>query len=173
MKILGDTRFQRTGKWRFTIGDRYYDITLCSLPYGFDEDLEKILPSPVPPRKPVYGPKGEKVFVKGSKTVQLTEPNEDDPKYLRKLAENRVHQGLWMIYNGLKCEPNWVWDHKPEDYPDNLSGFCEAIREELRKSEMPYGVMGDMLRAILEISGTPDEAIEEAEQDFLSGTSSD
>lgn len=175
MDIKGKTSFRKTGAHRLYLGGpkgEYLDVTICSLPFGFDDDMDKVLPEPEPPVRPVHGPKGEPIYKPGSKSILLTEPNIDDPAYKAKLKLNTNRRAVWMLYHGLACEEDWNWTAQRGDYED-VGKFCDALYDELKASEIPVGVAGGLMTAILELSGTPNESVEEAKQGFLSATQSE
>lgn len=171
MKLLGKDNFQRTGKFRFTVGTQGYCITICSLPYGFDNDMKKFFPEPRPPERPVHGPKGEPIYKPGSSSILLTEPDEKDPGHLIRMEHTDTMRGVWMIYHGLKFETDWEWEAKEQDFKTK-EDFCKALYEELKAANIPVGVMGSLVTAISELSSDAEEKIEEATKDFLSDTGS-
>ena len=73
-----------------------------------------------------------------------------------------------MLYHGLKLDTDWEWEAKEIDFKDKEE-FCKALYAELKAASFPLGVMGALATAIFELSGTPEEKIEEATKDFLSG----
>jgi hypothetical protein len=141
-------------------------VTINGLPFGFQERMERELPSPVAPRRPLKDSNGDPVYKNKRKKIVRTEPDEDDPKYKAAVRETTWLQLSWTIYHGTKNDAALRWDAAPDEF-DTHQKFYKAIADELEASDIGMGHVIRLSKEILRLSGLSDEQLEAAKESFL------
>ena len=140
-------------------------VTVCSLPFGFQEQMEEDLPSPVAPEIAKRDPHGNPVYKDKSRNIIDVVKNEEDPAYKKAAAAQNKRQAAWIIYHGTMSDKSIQWETAGTLSKEQ---FFEAIYGELKASGIGAGYIIQLQMAILEVSGMGKEQIEKARAAFLS-----
>jgi hypothetical protein len=145
-------------------------LKVTSLDVGFQSMLGRELPTPSPPMMPlkVEGNRTKRDHRGGAQMV----PNPNDPEYLKDKEEISHLQGVAAVYYSLEDDENVKWDTKREDFIVPGKGifkakeFYSAISKEFEKAKFQLGAFGGISDAAFEISGFPQERLEEMRSFF-------
>lgn len=150
------------------IGGDVYAFTLTPPPLNFYDMLEKIIPTPVPPRTFAKDAKGKLEKDENGRAIVIRD--EDDLKYREKLKEAQRLHNTALVYEVLKNDKAIEFDTKPAlDIPagkalPDAEFYKNILMELLQLIPMP------VFLKILETSGkmlsVSDEALKEAEESF-------
>lgn len=171
VRIGSRTDFTLTADFEFIPGDPPVLVTITALPFGFDETMENLLPSPVAPEKPIKDPVTNKYKVKPG-TVQLVMAvDEKDPEYLSATKRQTRRQCAFIIYYGLKEDKDWHWDTALKE--EEGAKFFEALYIELKVAKIGAGYIINLVQEIMKLSGVSDEQIDSVKMRFLANEASE
>jgi hypothetical protein len=162
VRIRGQKDFTLTAEIEFLPG---ITVRINALPFGFDEQMENLLPSPKAPEKPVKDVRTGKYKVKPGSVQLEMEVDEKDPDYLAATKSQTRRQCAFIIYYGTKEDKEWVWDSKKQE-SDGIP-FFDDIYEELKKAKIGAGYIIKLVSEIMKLSGVGEEQIEAVKMTFL------
>lgn len=164
MKIGDKKDFLETGTVELSPG---VSITICGLPFGFQEEMELELPSPKPPKVPKKDHMGNTVWKNKAARLAETYDDEDDPAYKEAVSIQTRRQVAWAIYHGTKEDPNISWDVDGKEIASKEE-FYQAIYDEIKASRIGAGRILSIQLAIFELSGVTEEQMARVKKAFLS-----
>lgn len=156
MKIAGLGSLERRAKVTLIGSDgESVDLIVTAVPLGFEVDLARDIPAPIPPSRTSAGPKG----------VTQTFDREDS-KFKAAEAEVSSLQLVAMIHCALRNEPKVTWTAQRSAFTEPVQ-FYRAIRDEMR--EMGFSILdwSAIAKALSSLSGQLEKKMEEAAQGFL------
>ncbi len=143
--------------------DNCIRFVFSAMPMGFEKDIEKIYPSPKPPRNPLLK-NNRAVRDKGTGEPVMFK-DFDNEQYREKDRICVKHQFTYYIYRSLENDPNVEFDAEPGE---DMDAFADAIYEELKQAGLTSGDFGEMVNSVTEVNNLKGKAIEEAMEGFLS-----
>ena len=156
-KIKGfeKARFKRTRQFPVTVvdGDEEHEVflTLSSLPFGFEREMEKELPLPIPPDKVVIDPKTRGV-VRNPNGVPMKEPDTKDEKYVAEEERVAGLRYMWIILRALENDDMLIVETDRDKYTDPFE-YYSAVQVEFLECGFPAGAIKELAEAALENSG--------------------
>lgn len=163
LKIGGREEFLETAQYEL-LPDVI--LTINSLPFGFDEMMERELPSPRPPKKPKTDGMGNPVYLDKAKKIMATAEDREDPDFVAKEKAQSRRQSAFMIYHGTKHDKQLEWDVDREGVKPEK--FYQAIYDELVNADIGAGRILGLVKAIMELSGMTKEKMDRVADTFLS-----
>jgi len=170
VRIGNRTDFTLTAEIEFLPGDPPVTVRINALPFGFDEKMEELLPSPVAPERPVKDSHG-KIKIKPQSTQVIMAVDEKDPAYVKATKEQTRRQCAFIIFNGTKTDISWHWDTSKKEEEGVV--FFDDLYQELKKAKIGAGYIINLVQEIMKISGVGDEAIDAVKMRFLANEASE
>lgn len=149
-------------------GQEPIKLAVTALPIGYLEDLDSLIPSPVP-RVVGWarsrGVSGSLLLNKAGKPVPVTD--ELSPAFkAAQAAANRL-QNILILTKGLEGAANVSFDAKPEDFKSTAE-YADAIRNEMIAFGLSVGDMAVLVQEILAVSNLTRKRLQEVQDAFLS-----
>lgn len=145
-------------------------VTVKPLPLGFHEELERKLPSPVPPIDGFVTDKnGEPIRDENGQPVPHR--NFHDVDYKQRSERISFLQTVIIARTALRDSENIDWDTEPEggkyDMPKDYEDYAADLAEEMRDA-LTYGQINAIIRKSEELGGLDEEAVDKAMRNFRS-----
>ncbi len=156
MKIAGLNSLERRTKVTL-IGSEGEAVNLIvtAVPLGFEVDVARDIPAPIPPSRTVSGPKG------------ITQTfDREDSKFKAAEADVSSLQLVAMIHSALRNDPKVTWAAQRAAFAEPIE-FYRAIREEMRTMGFSILDWNAIAKALSSLSGMLEKKMEEAAQGFL------
>lgn len=150
-------------------GGRDLQLTVTALPIGYDEELERGLPNPVPP---VRGPLRDE---RGSLLREAGRPvpfyDTFDPKYQAERRQAMRRRMTLMIREALRGDSQVQWETPEEKGGRSDADYADALYAEMRAFGFTEGDLAALIGAVVQASSlTEEELAKGREQFFRPGT---
>ena len=142
-------------------------VTINSLPVGYTDLIQKEIPKPIAPLKPVRDPKTKKFKIVPNTSPPEVElaPDTEDPEYVAAKEDHEGKTTAWFLFNGTRHDKLIKWETNPEGMskPD----FYAAIYREIVEVGLGIGYVSKIIENIMTLSGMDKKKLAEARQAFL------
>lgn len=144
-------------------------IHIVSLPVTFHEALEKKIPRPKPPMKPVTVDGKSKRDHRG--LPQLAPDWNDETWKARHDDLSHLH-AVAIFHAAVSEDKELEWETKEAEFTDekgavNWEGFYRSINAELDAAQFQFGVFAQVVAKVNEISGVDMDRLEQLSSFFL------
>jgi len=165
MKVQG---FEGTlqGRSTFVIdrGGKRLALELKALPFGYEQELEKMIPTPSPPRKGWMREKSGRLS-RDATGKPIPEYDYDDPDYKQARMKAVYDQMILTVVQALAGDPRIEFEARRADF-DTAQEYVDAVRKEL--SDFGFTTMDivNISREVMKISGATEEELRAVRPDF-------
>ncbi|NIM04067.1 MAG: hypothetical protein GTN65_00220 [Armatimonadetes bacterium] len=163
LKIGGREEFTETAAFELMDG---VVITVNSLPFGFDEKMQKALPDPVPPMRPKTDGMGNPIYRDRARKLQETEPDLESAAFKEAEKAQSRRQSAFIIYHGTRLDKSMEWE--AEDDGKKPEKFYQAVYDELVAASIGAGRILRLIQAIMTLSNMSKERMDRVADTFLS-----
>ena len=156
MKIAGlGTLERRTHVTLIGAEGEAVDLIVTAVPLGFEVDIARDIPAPIPPTRTSAGPKGV-----------ITTHDREDAAFKAAEADVSSLQLVAMIHSALRNEPKVTWTAQRPAFTTAID-FYRAVREEMRAMGFSMVDWNAIAKALSELSGQLESKMREAAAGFL------
>ena len=143
---------------------------LCTaIPYGFNEQIEKEIPDPIPRKKGFMKDVRNRVLKDPETRKPMIEYDDETPDFKAREARINRLQSIYMIHEALKSDPRISFEAQRDKF-ETTEDWASAIDAEFRAAGFSIGEMTKLLTFVCELSGMSKEQIDEVKESFLSAT---
>jgi len=143
-------------------------LIVSPLPPGFIEEEEEEVPQPRMPYRVARQPKTGRILRDGDGN-SVTVPDENDPKYQRKVLRCAQARAARVVATALRDSPGIEFDTQRGDYP-RMENYFYELGAEMISAGLAQAQQSEIIRTVLDISGMNlRDAQEVAEATFPDG----
>jgi len=155
---------QREIVFRRTVGEPVR-LRLTALPIGVEDRYNRELRRPEPPFRDYARDPQTKGFLYDGEGRLIPTYNDRDPKYLEAARRRNRLWSVCMIVESLRNDASVTFDAKREECK-TTEEWAEALWAEFQESGLAMGEFGQLLDAVMGLSGLRGEEMESARADF-------
>ena len=138
-----------------------FTFVLTPPPIDFFQKVEKIIPTPTPPKTFARDSRGKLEKDENGRAIVIRD--EDDAKYKERVRDAQQLQSTALVHESLRNDKNIEFDTKLPEEPDEQ--FYKAIRKEILEL-IPMPVFLKLVEKASSLLSISEEVIEEAKESF-------
>ena len=139
-------------------------LQVQALPLGYEEEAEKLFPSPTPPLTYAEDRRG-KIMRDPATRKPITIRNLEDPDYKVAVRATSRLQMMFFVHAALKNDPNLEFESIEDEDPKTR---FTSLFQEFQAAGFSVGDLRLIVDTVMELSNLRGEDIQEAKEAFLS-----